>query len=211
LIQSNPPIVSPDGTCWWDGAAWQPLPGRPAHETAPVTTASGADRHFKPERSGAYAAIVAGIGIGLSAFLPWITVTAPFVGTINKSGLDGGGDGIFALGMGIVIALLGLKLATASVSWHQSRSRAFTSALMLLVSVLAAAVAIIDGGDASSRLARATSESSGFARGSVGAGIVLLGVCAGIAVLGSFAQMVYRSSERTPVEVATSSDTWRDV
>lgn len=53
------------------------------------------------------------IGAGLTAlgsFLPWLTATAPFVGTISTSGLDQGGDGVITLVLGIVLALTGFAL-----------------------------------------------------------------------------------------------------
>src|SRR5450756_2190506 len=39
--------------------------------------------------------IAGGIIVIVGSFLPWLTATAAFVGTINRNGIDGGGDGIF--------------------------------------------------------------------------------------------------------------------
>jgi hypothetical protein len=46
--------------------------------------------------------------IAIGAFLPWFTVTAPFVGTIERTGIALG-DGLLAMGMGIVIAIIGIQ------------------------------------------------------------------------------------------------------
>lgn len=87
---------------WWDGTAWGPstaAPGMPA----PVSTAE-AER-----RPSAWFAIGGGAALGLGAFLPWATVTAPFVGTVTRSGLEGG-DGWIAVVLGVIAAVYGYKL-----------------------------------------------------------------------------------------------------
>lgn len=43
----------------------------------------------------------------VGSLLPWITVTAPLVGTVSRSGLDGGGDGTILVILGVVLAILG--------------------------------------------------------------------------------------------------------
>jgi uncharacterized PurR-regulated membrane protein YhhQ (DUF165 family) len=39
----------------------------------------------------------------VGSFLSWMKATAPFVGTLSKSGVDGGSDGWISVGLGIVI------------------------------------------------------------------------------------------------------------
>jgi hypothetical protein len=55
---------------------------------------------------GGIMAIAGGLLFALGAFLPWIKVTAPFVGSLSVSGMEG--DGIFFLVGGLFIAALGL-------------------------------------------------------------------------------------------------------
>jgi hypothetical protein len=56
---------------------------------------------------GGILAIVGGGLIVLGAFLPWVKATAAFVGTITRSGMEGG-DGPIFLAAGFVIAGIGL-------------------------------------------------------------------------------------------------------
>ena len=61
--------------------------------------------------------VVIGGGLAvLGSFLPWISMTAPLVGSVTKSGIEGGGDGIVTLVVGLVVALLGVALVARSGS-----------------------------------------------------------------------------------------------
>lgn len=67
----------------------------------------------KPSSSGslpAVAVIAAGIGYAVAAFLPWISLSAPLVGTLTRNGIDGGGDGIVVMGLGLALALVGARM-----------------------------------------------------------------------------------------------------
>jgi hypothetical protein len=46
---------------------------------------------------GATVTTLGGLLIVLGSFLPWLTATAPLIGTITVNGLQGGGDGIITL------------------------------------------------------------------------------------------------------------------
>src|SRR5687767_2421273 len=52
--------------------------------------------------------LAAGLLMVLGAFLPWVSATAAFIGTISRSGLDQGGDGVLTLILGGLTALLGV-------------------------------------------------------------------------------------------------------
>jgi hypothetical protein len=56
------------------------------------------------------AAVVGGAFIAIGGFLPWITVVAPLVGTVQRSGVDLG-DGIIAILIGVAVAIIGLEAA----------------------------------------------------------------------------------------------------
>jgi len=82
------------------------------NQPPPAASSAQAGRSFSVLAS---AVIAAGAMVVLGAFLPWITVTAAFVGTIQRSGIDGG-DGLIALGVGAVIAVLGIQALVADTS-----------------------------------------------------------------------------------------------
>lgn len=87
---------------WWDGTAWGPstaAPGMPA--AAPTSDAE--------QRPSAWFAIAGGVALGLGAFLPWAKATAPFIGTVTASGLEGG-DGWMAVVLGVLAVVFGFKL-----------------------------------------------------------------------------------------------------
>ena len=52
--------------------------------------------------------VIGGSLAALGSFLPWLSASAPLVGTVTKSGLDGGGDGIITLILGVILALAGV-------------------------------------------------------------------------------------------------------
>ena len=52
---------------------------------------------------GRYSALAGAVFTVIGAFLPWVTVTAPFLGTVSRSGMEGG-DGPIFLALGAVAA-----------------------------------------------------------------------------------------------------------
>lgn len=108
--------------------------------------------------------LLGGIGLVIGAFLPWVTATAPFVGTITRSGMDGG-DGIFFIVMGVVAGLVGLSAIQGGSSPRRT--------LLVLVGVAAGALTAYEWSDVNSRVASATAESS-MITASVGGGLILL-------------------------------------
>src|SRR5205823_5619316 len=67
-----------------------PPPPAPAPVTAaPVTAAPAPSTRG---RQGVFVVLLGAVGLGVGSFLPWLTATVPFVGTISRSGLDGGGE-----------------------------------------------------------------------------------------------------------------------
>lgn len=72
--------------------------------------------------------LVGGALYAIGSALPWITATAAFVGTITRSGLEGG-DGIITIVIGLLIALVGL------LSLNGSRSAGSKVAQVLLCAV----------------------------------------------------------------------------
>lgn len=77
----------------------------------------------------------------LGAFLPWVKLSAPFVGTVTMAGTDNGGDGWLMVVAGVVIGALALT---------QKGPMAFIGSV---VAVLTGLVLIYDGQDIAGRLA----------------------------------------------------------
>jgi hypothetical protein len=87
------------------GRAYEAAPGPPASATPAVSASTAPNIQ-------AWAAIAAGIAIVVGSFLPWVSVTAPFLGTFTRSGMDGG-DGWATLIVGAILAALGYNVLRA--------------------------------------------------------------------------------------------------
>jgi hypothetical protein len=88
---------------------WQP-PAQPP-PSAPPTPPAGLVQN--PVVPGATMTVLGGLLIVLGSFLPWLSFTAPFVGTITKNGMEGG-DGVITLVSGVVTILIGVTQLTAT-------------------------------------------------------------------------------------------------
>lgn len=85
----------------------------------------------KPVAWGAIVTLVAGGLAIVGSFLPWITATAAFVGTISRSGIDGGGDGLLTIVLGIVVGLFGIARLARSGSDQVARAGTAICGLVL--------------------------------------------------------------------------------
>lgn len=108
---------------------------------------------------GGVLAIVGGALTALGAFLPWVKATAVFVGTITRSGMEGG-DGPIFLGAGLVIAALGL--------WSVIGRPSAAPVLLVLAGLVVGGFALVDYNEVSQRVGDL---GSNLATASVGAGI----------------------------------------
>lgn len=116
---------------------------------------------------GSFLVILGGVAVAVGAFLPWITANTVFA-TVSRNGLDGGGDGIIALGGGVLLAALGLA------------RKAGIGTFVLAVGM--GVVAFLNLQDITDRLVVVQSD---YAVGSVGAGIWAIFVGAALAAVGS--------------------------
>jgi hypothetical protein len=117
-----------------------------------------------------------GLLIVLGSFLPWLTATAPFVGTISRNGMEGG-DGIITLILGVVTILIGVSQLTAT------RLPALLQRSSIVTGVITGAVAIYDYVDVQRRI-EDVKEQTELVSASVGAGIWTLIVGAILAIVG---------------------------
>ena len=140
-------------------------------------------RTATPWKPGVFLWGCAGVAAIVGAFLPWLKVTAAFVGTLTISGMEGGSDGKVTAAGGLVLAL------SASIAWGQRR--AFVGVIALLVGAAIAVVGVIDYVDVQQRLDELNAEDfPGVA--SVGIGLYLT-IGSGIAAaVGAFGYLVNR-------------------
>jgi hypothetical protein len=94
----NPPPGPPSG--------WRPAVSRGASE--PTRTEVARHTVTVPTAVWFWTAIGAGVAAIIAAFLPWITVSAPFYGSISRSGIDNGGDGTITAVLGLVVVIVAL-------------------------------------------------------------------------------------------------------
>lgn len=138
---------------------------------APIPRERGGDIVW----AGLVVAIAGGLAI-LGSLLPWITATAPLVGTISRNGFDGGGDGIISAALGIFIVLFGIAMLARSGSPRTGRIAAALCALVL------GWVAITDIGSVNERI---NSLNAGTAVASVGSGLILVAFAAVLTLVGA--------------------------
>ena len=92
--------------------------------------------------------ILAFIGAGamvIGAFLPWLKATAPFVGTITKSGIDGG-DGWFFVGFSVCV------IAVALMVRSRQKISGVSATIVVLLGALAIGLATYELVDAQNRI-----------------------------------------------------------
>jgi hypothetical protein len=168
----------------------QPLDYQPVNEQGWWVASDG--KWYPPEscitpppqaRKGAepYLLIVAAALAVIGSFLPWISVTAVLVGTITKSGVDGG-DGWFSIGLAVPLAIFGIRglklpLTRGVGSWS------------VVCSIALGGLTGYEIHDVNNRVQ--TVNGTAFAHGDVGVGLWLLGIGA---VLGFVAGVMILSN-----------------
>jgi hypothetical protein len=141
--------------------------------------------------------IVGGLLMVIGSFLPWITARAAFVGTLNRSGVEGG-DGVITLILGIVTGLIGIARFTRRElpPWVQRSP---------IVTALAGGLVVgLDWKDVSDRISDV--ETGGFASANVGAGLWTIAIGCVIAFVAGFqirAETTTRSDEIPPKQDPT--------
>ena len=180
-----------DRARYWDGAAWTEhfrplLPPAPAVQPPPLGAPipAGVDDVAGRSRTAALVMIGGAVAVAVGCFLPWIKATAPFVGTLTKSGVDNGGDGVIALALAAGLAAIALRSRDRAAPWAKAGAAVLIALLVALV--------MYEVGDISSRFADIEAESD-LVTTSYGSGLILIG--AGILAAGiGWVQMVRRPS-----------------
>jgi hypothetical protein len=125
------------------------------------------------------AATMIGLGgllIVVGSFMPWMTASAPLVGTISTSGMQGG-DGVITLVLGVITILIGVTQLTAT-NMPTSLQRS-----SIVTGVITGAVAIYDYNEVQDRITQAKAQSD-LIIASVGGGMWALFVGAALAIIG---------------------------
>ncbi len=136
--------------------------------------------------AGVTLVILGGALIAIGSFLPWIVLSAPLVGTLTKSGMEGG-DGIWTLILGTVTVVIGVVKLTAS------RMPSLLQSSPIVTGAISAVIAGVNLADISNRVDAARAASP-LVAGSIGAGIWSILVGAALAIVGGF--VLYRRSSQ---------------
>jgi len=145
---------------------------------------TGAQHAPPPKKTSAarWVTVAAGAAAVLGSFLPWITVTAPFVGTMSVTGTDSrGGDGWITVGIGLALVFLGILLLRG----HQFR------VAVTIVSVALFGVAAYEVLNLANKMADAQQESD-MVVATIGNGLWLVlgaGITAAIGMILAWARM----------------------
>jgi hypothetical protein len=166
-----------------------------ATPTTPISSPVAPIPEHSARDSNSLVVIAGGALVILGSFLPWISVNSAF-GTIGRSGMDGGGDGVITLVLGVGIVVIGATRFLGMVA----PSGAIRFWPPLLAGIIAVALAVIEGIYVSDRLAGTTSE---YVSGSTGSGIWAIGIGGVLTALAAI-----RSGPRRPTELVLVSGGW---
>lgn len=115
------------------------------------------------QRLGALATTVAGALIVVGSFMPWITASSGF-GSLSRNGIDGGGDGIITLIVGVIALLVGLSMLAGITVAKEAP---------FILGGIGILMTFIDYRSAADRVSEVDSQ---YVAASVGTGIWVLGV-----------------------------------
>jgi hypothetical protein len=162
----TPPQVSADGNFYWDSERWVPMPQAvPVAPTKPV-----------PNHTAAGLVIVGAAMAVIGCFLPWLSATAPFIGTVTRDAISSP-DGEVIAAVATVCALIGI------VMW--ARRVGFVVPIVLLIAAAIAMWTVVaDYQDINSRV-QAVNSTSIVAE--VGVGVYLTGLGVIIWAIGAVA------------------------
>jgi hypothetical protein len=127
----------------------------------------------------AWLLIAGGLALVIGAFLPWVTISAPFIGTLSKSGIDGG-DGWITLALGATLAVFGFRVLKDQGT--------LPFAAGLVVAGIAGAMTLFEMTDVSNRISDVRDAADGMTSAHIGVGLWLSAagvVAAVVAVLQS--------------------------
>jgi hypothetical protein len=146
---------------YWDGANW----------TDQVAEGGDAEQW----RTGWWLVVGGGL-ISIGSFMPWVTASTVF-GTLTRSGLDDGGDGIFTIIIGVAVALIGGLIVSG-----RADTRGTKPGVLFLLTIFVV-VWVADFNDIRERIDFLDSE---FAYGGIGMGMWVMVIGGIVALVGVF-------------------------
>lgn len=121
------------GEGWWQASdlKWYP-PALPPPPSATAGMVPDERTQSTEQRQAAWLIVVGAVVAGLAAFLPWAVIRAPFVGQLNKTGIEG--DGVFALLLAGGVGICGIRNLSqqAQAKSHLVIATVLTGLLLLL-------------------------------------------------------------------------------
>ena len=173
---------------WWlasDGR-WYPPESAPAYLAPPPAPAVP----VVPVRTAGAWWLIAGAGAAIvGSFLPWATITAVFVGTINKSGVQGG-DGWISIALAVPLLVFGVRaarsLGAVPVGWS------------IVLALVLGAFAVFEVSDASNKVSAANAAVNGYGHADVGFGLWLVIIGAVATLVGGFIANNAKPSDALP-------------
>jgi hypothetical protein len=68
--------------------------------------------------------------------MPWVTATAPFLGSFSVNGIDGGRDGIITALLGVVVGVIALVFRTRPTNAGTAVGLGITAAITVIIGVV---------------------------------------------------------------------------
>lgn len=167
-----PDPENPSKRSYWTGSAW----GEPPSGTEPEHSARRVSSTSLTTSPQALLQILVGILLAVAPLLPWVKVTSGF-GSASRSGLDYSSDGAILLVIGLLAVVVGVG---GLASWGERWSVALAG---LVGGGIAFGLAAYDLHQVQQRINEANDLGGGFANASVGAGLILALVAAGLLFL----------------------------
>ena len=166
------------------------LPPPPGGHAAHIPVAQPGRPIIEKSRASSFVLLGVGAMVAFAAMLPWVSVTAPFVGQISVAGTEG--DGVITLVLGVLAALCG------GIGLMGERTRRLPCGVvggaLLFVTTAVAGYDIVN---ISSKIGDVQSESEDMVHASVGMGLWLTAAAAVIGLVGLVVALI-REAEARP-------------
>jgi hypothetical protein len=128
-------------------------------------------------RTDAYLLLAAAALVVAGSFLPWVKATAVLVGTITRSGTEGG-DGWWSILLAVPLAIFAIRRLSAS---HAQ----IPGLVALLFSAILGVLTVYEIADVSNKVSDVNDVAAGLARAEIGVGLWMLLIGTALAVIGS--------------------------
>jgi hypothetical protein len=129
--------------------------------------------------------LIAGAGaIIVGSFMPWVTLTAVFVGTVSRSGVQGG-DGWISIALAVPLLIFGVRAARGMSP--------IPAVWALVLGVVLVVFSIFELSDVANKMSSVNNQAQGYGRADVGVGLWLVLFGSAATVVGSLLAFRKRS------------------